>query len=26
VRAYVTAPLKHELYHVEFPARALWIF
>jgi iron(III) transport system ATP-binding protein len=26
VRAYVTAPLRHELYHVEFPAHALWIF
>jgi iron(III) transport system ATP-binding protein len=26
VRTYVTAPLKHELYHVEFPAHALWIF
>jgi iron(III) transport system ATP-binding protein len=26
VRAYVTAPLKHELYHVEFPAHSLWIF
>jgi iron(III) transport system ATP-binding protein len=26
VRAYVSAPLKHELYHVEFPPHALWIF
>jgi hypothetical protein len=26
VRTYATAPLKHELYHVEFPAHALWIF
>ena len=26
LRAYVTAPLKHELYHVELPAHALWIF
>jgi iron(III) transport system ATP-binding protein len=26
VRTYVSAPLKHELYHVEFPAHALWIF
>jgi iron(III) transport system ATP-binding protein len=26
VRAYVSAPLKHELYHVELPAHALWIF
>ena len=26
VRAYVTAPVKHELYYVEFPADALWIF
>ena len=25
-RAYVNTPLKHELYHVEFPANALWIF
>ena len=26
VRTYVAAPLKHELYHVEFPSHALWIF
>ena len=26
VRTYVSAPLKHELYHVEFPPHALWIF
>jgi iron(III) transport system ATP-binding protein len=26
IRTYVSAPLKHELYHVEFPAHALWIF
>jgi iron(III) transport system ATP-binding protein len=26
VRAYASAPLKHEFYHVEFPAHALWIF
>jgi iron(III) transport system ATP-binding protein len=26
VRAYVTAPVKHELYYVEFPADAMWIF
>jgi iron(III) transport system ATP-binding protein len=26
VRAYVAAPLRHEFYHVEFPAHALWIF
>ncbi len=26
VRAYTSAPLKHEAYHVEFPAAALWIF
>jgi hypothetical protein len=26
VRTYVTAPLRHELYHVEFPPAALWIF
>jgi iron(III) transport system ATP-binding protein len=26
VRAYTSAPLRHELYHVEFPAEALWIF
>jgi iron(III) transport system ATP-binding protein len=26
VRAYTTAPLKHERYHVEFPPQALWIF
>jgi iron(III) transport system ATP-binding protein len=26
VRAYAAAPLKHEIYHVEFPPQALWIF
>ena len=26
VRAFTSAPLKHELYHVEFPPSALWIF
>ena len=26
VRAYMASPLKHEAYHVEFPAHALWIF
>jgi iron(III) transport system ATP-binding protein len=26
VRAYTSAPLKHEFYHVEFPPGALWIF
>jgi iron(III) transport system ATP-binding protein len=26
VRAYTSAPLKHEFYHVEFPPSALWIF
>jgi len=26
VRAYTSAPLKHETYHVEFPPAALWIF
>jgi iron(III) transport system ATP-binding protein len=26
VRTYVSAPLKHELYHVELPPQALWIF
>ncbi len=26
VRAYTSAPLKHEFYHVEFPPQALWIF
>jgi iron(III) transport system ATP-binding protein len=26
VRTFVTAPLKHQLYHVEFPPLALWIF
>src|SRR5262245_28255132 len=26
VRAYASAPLRHELYHVEFPPAALWIF
>jgi hypothetical protein len=26
VRAYTSALLKHERYHVEFPPQALWIF
>jgi iron(III) transport system ATP-binding protein len=26
VRAYASAPLQHEFYHVEFPPQALWIF
>src|SRR5712691_3102901 len=26
VRAYTSAPLRHEFYHVEFPPGALWIF
>ncbi len=26
VRAYGSAPLRHESYHVEFPPEALWIF
>ena len=26
VRAYTTAPLRHDRYHVEFPPQALWIF
>jgi iron(III) transport system ATP-binding protein len=26
VRAYASAPLRHEFYHVEFPPDALWIF
>ncbi len=26
VRAYATAPLRHEFYHVEFPSTALWVF
>jgi iron(III) transport system ATP-binding protein len=26
VRAIVTAPLRHDAYHVEFPTEALWIF
>jgi iron(III) transport system ATP-binding protein len=25
-RAYATAPLKHEFYHLEFPPQALWVF
>jgi iron(III) transport system ATP-binding protein len=25
-RAYVSAPLRHEFYHVDFPSHALWIF
>jgi iron(III) transport system ATP-binding protein len=26
VRAYASAPLRHEAYHIEFPADALWLF
>jgi iron(III) transport system ATP-binding protein len=26
VRAYMSAPLRHEDYHVEFPPDAMWIF
>ena len=26
IRAYASAPLRHESYHVEFPPDALWIF
>jgi iron(III) transport system ATP-binding protein len=26
VRAYASAPLRHESYHVEFPPEALWVF
>ena len=26
VRTYMSAPLRHEFYHVEFPPHALWIF
>jgi iron(III) transport system ATP-binding protein len=26
VRTYMSAPLQHEFYHVEFPPHALWIF
>jgi len=26
VRAYSSAPLKHEFYHAEFPPHALWVF
>ena len=26
VRAYASTPLRHDSYHVEFPADALWIF
>jgi iron(III) transport system ATP-binding protein len=26
VRAYASAPLRHEFYHIEFPPQALWIF
>jgi iron(III) transport system ATP-binding protein len=26
VRAYTSAPLRHEFYHVELPPSALWIF
>ena len=26
VRVYAAAPLKHEAYHIEFPAEAVWIF
>ena len=26
VRAYASAPLRHESYHVEFPPDAVWVF
>ncbi len=26
VRAYTATPLRHEVYHVEFPPQSLWIF
>jgi iron(III) transport system ATP-binding protein len=26
VRAYASAPLRHESYHIEFPPEALWVF
>jgi iron(III) transport system ATP-binding protein len=26
IRAYTSAPLRHESYHVEFPPDALWVF
>jgi hypothetical protein len=26
VRAYASTPLRHETYHVEFPAEATWIY
>ena len=26
VRAYTSAPLRHESYHIEFPPDALWVF
>jgi iron(III) transport system ATP-binding protein len=26
MRAYASAPLKHEFYHLEFPSRSLWVF
>jgi iron(III) transport system ATP-binding protein len=26
VRAYASAPLRHEAYHIEFPPDALWLF
>jgi len=26
VRAYTSAPLRHESYHIEFPHDALWVF
>jgi iron(III) transport system ATP-binding protein len=26
IRAYASAPLRHESYHVEFPPDALWVF
>jgi iron(III) transport system ATP-binding protein len=26
VRAYVSAPLRHQFYHVEFPPDAMWVF
>jgi hypothetical protein len=25
-RAYANAPLKHDAYHIEFPADGVWIF
>jgi iron(III) transport system ATP-binding protein len=26
VRAYASAPLRHESYHLEFPPAAMWVF